>query len=64
MNNMGECLEKKYYAELPLKNIKSKIAKTRRDYIKEKEKRHSQSETDELATRIDTLDQVLKLFPK
>ncbi len=64
MNNMGEYLEEKYYAELPLKNIKSKIAKVRRDYIKEKEKNHSQSEMDELATRIDTLGQVLKLFPK
>lgn len=64
MGNIGEELEKEYYANLPLKNIKSKIAKMQRDYIKEKEKRHSQSETDELTARIDTLGQVLKLFPK
>lgn len=61
---MGEELEKEYYANLPLKNIKSKIAKMQRDYIKEKEKRHSQSEIDELTARIDTLSQILKLFPK
>ena len=64
MGSMGEELEKEYYANLPLKNIKSKIAKMRRDYIKEKEKIHSQDEVSELAARIDTLNQVLKFFPK
>lgn len=64
MGHVGEYLEEKYYAELPLKNIKSKIKKMQRDYIKEKEKRHSQSEIDELTARIDTLGRVLKLFPK
>lgn len=64
MGNMGEDLEKDYYANLPLKNIKSKIKKMQRDYIKEKEKRHLQDEISELTARIDTLGQVLKLFPK
>lgn len=64
MGNMGEELEREYYANLPLKNIKSKIADMQRDYIKEKEKRHSQDEINELTVRIDTLTQVLKLFPK
>lgn len=64
MGNMGEELEKEYYANLPLKNIKSKIKKMQRDYAKEKEKIHTQDEVSELTARIDTLNQVLKFFPK
>lgn len=64
MDHMGEYLEEKYYAELPLKNIKSKIDKIQEGYIKERCKMHSQSEVDDLTARIDTLGQVLKLFPK
>lgn len=64
MGNMGEELEREYYTNLPLKNIKSKIAKMQREYIKEKEKMHTQDEVGELTARIDTLTQVLKLFPK
>ena len=64
MGNMGEELEKKYYADLPLKNIKAGVAKMQREYAKERDKNHTQGEISELTSRIDTLTQVLKLFPK
>ncbi len=64
MGNMGEELEKKYYEELPLNNIKRNIKKMQREYIKERDKIHTQEEVNELSTRIDTLNKVLKLFPK
>lgn len=64
MGHVGEYLEEKYYADLPLKNIKSKISKMQREYIKERDKIHTQTEIGELTARIDTLTQVLKLFPK
>jgi len=64
MGNMGEELEKKYYEELPLNNIKRNIKKMQREYIKERDKIHTQEEVNELSTRIDTLTQVLKFFPK
>lgn len=64
MGNMGEELEKKYYQELPLNNIKRNIKKMQREFINEREKIHTQEDIGELTARIDTLTQVLKLFPK
>ena len=64
MGNIGEELENKFYAELPLNNIKRDIKKMQREYIKEREKIHTQEDINELSTRIDTLTQVLKFFPK
>lgn len=64
MGHMGEELEKKYYDELPLNNIKRNIKKMQREYIKERDKNHTQDEIGELTARIDILTQVLKLFPK
>lgn len=57
-------MEGKHYVHLPMSNVKSKVRKLQREYIKERDKIHTQNEISELAARIDTLDQVLKLFPE
>lgn len=64
MGHMGEYMEKEYYAHLPMSNLKSKIRSMQREYIKERDKRHTQDEISELTVRIDTLTHVLKLFPE
>ena len=64
MGNMGEEMEKEYYARLPMSNLKSKIRSMQKEYIKERDKRHTQDEVNGLTARIDTLTQVLKLFPE
>jgi signal transduction histidine kinase len=64
MGNMGEDMERGYYAHLPMSNLKSKIRSMQKGYIKERDKRHTQEEINDLTARIDVLDQVLKLFPE
>lgn len=63
MGNIGEDMER-YYARLPMSNLKSKIRSMQKEYIKERDKRHTQNEVDDLTARIDTLANVLKLFPE
>lgn len=55
-------MEKEYRAHLPMSNLKSKIRSMQKEYIKERDKRHTQDEVNDLTARIDTLTQVLKLF--
>jgi len=62
MGHMGEYMEREYYAHLPISNLKSKIRSMQKEYIKERDKRHTQDEVNDLTARIDTLAQVLKLF--
>jgi signal transduction histidine kinase len=62
MGHMGEYMEREYYAHLPMSNLKSKIRSMQKEYIKERDKRHTQDEVNDLTARIDTLAQVLKLF--
>jgi signal transduction histidine kinase len=62
MGNTGEDMEKEYYVHLPMSNLKSKIRSMQKGYIKERDKIHTQDEINDLTARIDTLDQVLKLF--
>lgn len=57
-------MEKEHYAHLPMSNLKSKIRSMQKEYIKEREKRRAQDEVNDLTARIDTLTQVLKLFPE
>jgi signal transduction histidine kinase len=64
MEDMGEEMEKEYHAHLPMSNLKSKIRSMQKEYIKERDKRHTQDEVNDLTSRIDTLTQVLKLFPE
>lgn len=64
MGGIGEDMEKEYYAHLPMSNLKSKIRNMQKEYIKERDKRHTQDEVNDLTTRIDTLANVLKLFPE
>jgi signal transduction histidine kinase len=64
MGDMGENMEKEYYAHLPMSNLKSKIRSMQKGYAKEMDKRHTQEEVNDLTARIDTLNQVLKLFPE
>lgn len=63
MGSIGEDMEREYYARLPMSNLKSKIRSMQKDYIKERDKRHTQDEVNDLTARIDTLTEVLKLFP-
>lgn len=60
MKNMGN----EYCAHLPMSNLKSKIRSMQKEYIKERDKRHTQDEISDLTARIDTLAKVLKLFPE
>jgi len=62
MGHMGEDMEREYYVHLPMSNLKSKIRSMQKEYIKERDKRHTQEEVNDLTARIDTLAQVLKLF--
>jgi len=64
MENKGEEMEKEYHAHLPMSNLKSKIRSMQKEYIRERDKRHTQDEVNDLTTRIDTLTQVLKFFPE
>ncbi len=57
-------MEREYYVHLPMSNLKSKIRSMQKEYIKERDKRHTQEEVNDLTARIDTLAQVLKLFPE
>jgi signal transduction histidine kinase len=57
-------MEKEYHVHLPMSNLKSKIRSMQKEYIKERDKMHTQNEVNDLTARIDTLAQVLKLFPE
>ena len=62
MGHVGEYIEEKNVVSL--KNIKTNISKMQIGYIKERDKVHTQDDINDLTIRIDTLTQVLKLFPK
>jgi signal transduction histidine kinase len=64
MGRVGEYHEEKHYAHLHMSNLKSKVRSMQKEYIKERDKMHTQDEISDLSARIDTLTQVLKLFPE
>ena len=47
-----------------MSNLKSKVRSMQKEYIREMDKRHTQDEISDISVRIDTLTQMLKLFPE
>lgn len=64
MGKIGDVYAEKCCAHLSMSDLKSKIRSVRKEYIREKEKEHSQGEINDLTSRIDVLGQILKLFPE